>query len=334
MSYGYSAGVPDIEMSAEYDSKELKSTRGIGKNKKAHEKPEPRMPTLEIVELTSEKIRFVLDKTDLSMANALRRAMMADVPTMAIEMVEIYENTSVLHDQFIAHRLGLIPLKSSAVANYKYQRECSCPEYCPDCSVGFTLKVKNEEDDPLLVTSLDLVPMEFTNVAPFDYEGEQSENPVVIVKLGKNQELSLKAVAKKGIGKEHAKWNPCGTAVFQQQPEVKLNHAEAVKLSENKKKAFIDSCPTRVYGEDAQTKEVVVEDALRCMFCNECVVRAESFGVPDLVSIGQVPERFIFSVESVGSLPPQDIVFSALNSIKDKLATIQTELNHSILSQP
>lgn len=93
--------------------------------------PEPsyqRFPKVSIMEKMSSKyvLRFKLWDTDVSMANSLRRIMMVEVPTLAIDMVEITENSSVLRDEFIAHRLGLIPLTSSRAMAMLYPGDCDC----------------------------------------------------------------------------------------------------------------------------------------------------------------------------------------------------------------
>jgi len=87
-------------------------------------------PQIKILELNQNFIKFELSNSELSVANALRRIMIAEVPTMAIDLVEVKENTSALHDEFIAHRLGLIPLKSFNVDDFKLGEECTCQSLC------------------------------------------------------------------------------------------------------------------------------------------------------------------------------------------------------------
>ena len=72
--------------------------------------------------LDAEKIEFVLSNVELSIANSLRRIMIAEVPTLAIELVEFHKNSSVLHDEFIAHRLGLVPLNSVDEEQFSFHR--------------------------------------------------------------------------------------------------------------------------------------------------------------------------------------------------------------------
>jgi DNA-directed RNA polymerase II subunit RPB3 len=72
-------------------------------------------PEIKILELSQYVMRFELLNTDLSVANSLRRIIISEIPTMAIDLVEVRENTSALHDEFIAHRIGLIPLRSHEV---------------------------------------------------------------------------------------------------------------------------------------------------------------------------------------------------------------------------
>lgn len=73
--------------------------------------PQQRFPKVEVLFIAPHFISFVLSETDTSMANTIRRIMIAEVPTLAIDLVEYHENSSVLNDEYIAHRLGLIPIK-------------------------------------------------------------------------------------------------------------------------------------------------------------------------------------------------------------------------------
>ena len=73
---------------------------------------------IKILEHSRYSVKFELLQTDLSVANALRRIMISEVPTLTIDLVEVRENTSALHDEFIAHRLGLVPLQSENVDQF------------------------------------------------------------------------------------------------------------------------------------------------------------------------------------------------------------------------
>ncbi|KAJ0018424.1 hypothetical protein Pint_11331 [Pistacia integerrima] len=83
-----------------------------------------RFPKVKIRELKDDYAKFELRDTDASMANALRRVMIAEVPTIAIDLVEIDVNYSVLNDEFIVHHLGLIPLISDRAMTMRFSRDC------------------------------------------------------------------------------------------------------------------------------------------------------------------------------------------------------------------
>ncbi|KAJ1505694.1 45 kDa subunit of RNA polymerase II [Coelomomyces lativittatus] len=149
-----------------------------------------------IREYTSSEIKLILEDVDLSMANAIRRVMIAEVPTIAIDLVEIETNTSVLVDEYIAHRLGLIPLRSEKAKQLKYTRDCTCDTYCRQCSIEFTLHKRCDGDRTLEVTSQDLMVThpEHVSIRPVTYNEDQG---IILLKLRKNQEIKLKCIAKK-----------------------------------------------------------------------------------------------------------------------------------------
>lgn len=174
-----------------------------------------------------DHVDFTLQNVDLAFANSLRRTLLAEVPTLAIDLVEVETNTSVLADEFIAHRLGLIPLNSKDVDEVLYTRDCdNCEQYCELCSVSISLQARCTGNDVMHVYARDLVvtaPHQNPSIGKPVIRDVEGQGPV-ICKLRKDQELKLLCVAKKGIAKEHAKWAPTAAVGFDYDPHNKLRH--------------------------------------------------------------------------------------------------------------
>lgn len=137
-----------------------------------------RFPKIKIRELKDDYVKFELRETDASIANALRRVMIAEVPTIAIDLVEIEVNSTVLNDEFIAHRLGLIPLTSDRAMGMRFSRDCDACDgdgQCEYCSVEFHLRAKCITDQTLDVTSKDLYSSDHT-VTPVDFSGSGDDS--------------------------------------------------------------------------------------------------------------------------------------------------------------
>jgi len=267
------------------------------------------------------------------MANTLRRTMIAEVPTMAIDLVEIEANSSVMTDEFLAHRLGLIPLTSHNATSFKDKQLCDCESHCRHCSVVFKIDVTNLEDEKMLVTS-NHIKLENPDegdyrVHPVEYP---NEDPILVVKLGKNQSFKARMIANKGIGKEHAKWIPVAVATFQGDAIIKIdaNLMDDSSFTPKLKRDFANSCPSKVYEYSEQNNTVRVANPENCTFCQECVYKAIDMKCPDLVSVTQKKDHFIFTVETNGTLRPEEIVLCALGVLKDKLTDLEAEIAASI----
>jgi DNA-directed RNA polymerase II subunit RPB3 len=316
-------------------------------------------PTIEIRELTNELAVFKVSNVDTSIANAVRRVMIAEVPTLAIDIVEIENNTTVLHDEFIAHRLGLIPIQTPDykdeqksvryMDDMNYTRDCSCDVGCEKCNVVFELDVTCRDHETLEVTSKDLrvssknhpqVRALYGSASGGDdYTAmmtDREEPGILIVKLRKNQQIKLKAIAKKGVGKEHAKWTPTATVTYSIMPEITLNEELIAALSRDQKSEFVESCPTRVYAltNVNNTDRVIVNDLEACTYCNECVLKAQEWGLDTLVQVREKGSRagnlreFVFTVESTGALSARTIVEMSFESLMKKLTRLKDEIDN------
>src|SRR5271154_1378684 len=164
------------------------------------------IPKVKVLEESDEKVFLQFDGIDRSYANAIRRFCIAEVPSMAIDDIVILENSSVLYDEILAHRLGMIPLRTD-LERYVLPEKCDCgsPLGCQKCRVLLVLDATAKEK-PRTVVSGDLV-SEDRDISPV------SPN-IPIVKLAVGQSVKLEAYARLGRGKEHAKWQPAAASVL------------------------------------------------------------------------------------------------------------------------
>ena len=145
-------------------------------------------------------MKLLLKGIDRVYANALRRFAISEVPCMAIDEIVIHENSSVLYDEILAHRLGLIPLTTD-LEGYILPQDCDCKTSlgCTKCRVLLVLDAV-ATDEVKTIYSGDLV-SEDTRVKPY-------VDNIPIIKLAPNQKIKLEAYAKLGKGRTHAKWQP------------------------------------------------------------------------------------------------------------------------------
>ncbi|MEC8221219.1 MAG: DNA-directed RNA polymerase subunit D [Nanoarchaeota archaeon] len=153
------------------------------------------------ISTTQDGDEFIVSFKDThnTIVNAMRRIILDEVPTFAIEDVEVVKNESPLYSETVAHRLGLVPLKTD-LKSYNFKESCTCGGVgCALCEVKLTLAQKEEgyvfsgsikSDDPQIVPADMNIPI--TKLFP-----------------GNELELNLKAVL--GRGRVHAKWAPAHT---------------------------------------------------------------------------------------------------------------------------
>jgi DNA-directed RNA polymerase alpha subunit len=143
--------------------------------------------------------------------------------------------------------------------------------------------------------------------------------PITIAKLGSGQALQVLCKAEKNYGREHAKWSPCCCAAYRMEPVVTINRDFFRAQTPEWKESFVRKCPSHVFRYDQADDTVEIENQQDCTFCRQCVESLEEEKHQDQVQIGEVPDKYIFSVEGTGALKPQTIVSRAFEILKRKL---------------
>ena len=226
--------------------------------------------------------RFLVRGVTPAFANGIRRAMIADVPTLSIDTVRVIENSSVMFDEQLALRLGLVPLTTP-------------DDYRPDDTVTLAIDVEG----PATAYSGDLVSS--------DGKVQPAEENVPIIDLKEGQRLELEADAQLGYGKDHAK-HQGGVAVG-------YRHLQRVEVV-GEKSEFEDDEPEIIRG--------VIED-------DGELIDTESFG-NDLsqrypgkeLEVTDVPNAFVFDVETDGSMSVEELVLKAVESLEARAEELET----------
>ncbi len=248
------------------------------------------------------KLSFILKDTNHIYANTLRRLMIDEVPTMAIEDIEFSSNNSILYDEAIAHRLGLVPLKTD-LKSYSFMDKCKCEgKGCGRCQLKIVLKVTKGNGTVYSSEIKSKDPM----IKPV-----YTEMP--IVKLVKGQTLELEATAILGRGKEHTKWSP-GHVWYKSKPIIEITGD--VKSPE----AVIEIDHNNIF-EIKDKKLVVNKDKVI-----DCDLSLDFSDIDKNVKVSASETDFVFYIESFGQLSCKEMCTKAVDIFDEMLDEFVEEL--------
>ncbi|MEM4222072.1 MAG: DNA-directed RNA polymerase subunit D [archaeon] len=228
-------------------------------------------------------LTFVL-KANYAFANALRRTLLSEIPTLAINEVDIYENSSSFTDEFIAHRLGLIPLEANP-KKFKFAKDC-CDGQCEKCAAIFALDVEG----PGMIYSKSLKSK--------NQNAAVAEKKIPIIYLKEKQKLRIEGKAVLGIAKDHAKFQCC-YATYRAKP--------ILEIPKNVDKKIVDICPKKAL---TWKNNEIIFDEWKCIGCKKC----EQFGA----QLKYSDEEFLFTLESYNNIPPKDLLKEGLKILAEK----------------
>lgn len=235
-----------------------------------------------IIAQDDREIDFVARGLTPAFANGIRRAIIADVPTLSIDTVRVIENSSVLFDEVIGLRLGLIPLTTP-------------DDYREDEHVTLSLDVEG----PATAYSGD--------IETSDELVEPADSNIPIIELKDDQRLAFEAEATIGYGRDHAK--------HQGGISVGYRHLQTVTIGDELGE-YAERGPQIVRGVIEDDGEII----RTAEFDNDLSNR-----YPDRdVTVEDIPNAFVFHVESDGSLPVTELVTNAVTTVYDRAEELET----------
>ncbi len=258
---------------------------------------------IKLLNKTNDEISFVLEEVPISFANALRRIMIAEVPTMAIEEVELKKNSSALYDETLAHRLGMVVLKTD-LKTYNLPEKCTCKgEGCAKCRLILTMKDRGAKIS--YASSLKSKDPKVVPIYP----------KTIIVKLLSGQEIELSATAILGKGKDHAKFSP-GICYYKHEPIIEI------KKQPKDAEIVVKMCPKKLFEIKSGKLSLKKDYKEDCHLCEACKDYSEG-----AVNVTENKSKFMFNMESWGAIPAKNIVKEAANILVEKCDEFVEEMS-------
>lgn len=261
-----------------------------------------------------DALEVLIEESDPTTVNAVRRTLIADVPKMAIEDVEFhlgpiraedgkeYESVAPLFDEMIAHRLGLVPIPTDLGL---YNRRETCPschgEGCPSCTIIYSVNKRG----PGVVTSADMEPIGDAKLRPKDPN-------IPIVQLAEGQAILIYATAVLGIGKDHAKWQPTHGVRYLYVPIVKVGSKTIDVLD-----PAVPFCTSHMIStavEEEETRELASD-------CAVCKAFSEAYKT-NSIKTSNDPSRLVLRFETDGSMAAKDALLKALEILSAEFADL------------
>jgi DNA-directed RNA polymerase subunit D len=231
------------------------------------------------IERDDRRARFLVRGVTPAFANGIRRAMIADVPTFSIDSVRVIENSSVMFDEQIAHRLGLVPLTTPLGGEFE-----------DDAEVTLAIDVEGPET----AYSGDL--------ESADGMVQPADESIPIIDLKDGQRLEVEADAVLDYGHNHAK-HQGGVAVG-------YRHLQRIEVVGDRGE-FAD--------DDAEIIRGVVEDEDGELVPTEAFDHDLTRRYPEKeVEVIDVENAFVFDVETDGSFDVDTLVQAGVNTLSDR----------------
>ena len=295
------------------------------------------------------KIKILIEDTDASQVNALRRAIMADVPKMAISKVmftlgvnqdnnrgEIFESVNALPDEVIAHRLAMIPIPTQPDEGMAFPDACeNCMDLaeedkgCPMCQVLYTLNVQgpsaDSDEEFRVVRAGDL-----TNVSDPVFDISEEMQSIPITYLAQGQFLEFIAFATLGRGRDHAKWSAASAVTFQPLYEAELKKPKKASalfdldLKTSDGRSIDAKLFTNKKCSDVSTV-LDIEKALHQV--GHGTGRDGDFD--EAIVLNKVEGSYVFSFETDGSLAPDAVFNLAIEELKSRFTDLGEDLERA-----